>query len=76
HKTPISFDPSIWEIFWPLIVGARLVIAEPEVHKDPAALVRTIVEQAVTTVHFVPSMLRSFLAQPGATECVRLRRVF
>ncbi|WP_176358215.1 non-ribosomal peptide synthetase [Mycobacterium persicum] len=76
HKTPISFDPSIWEIFWPLIVGARLVIAEPEVHKDPAALVRTIVEQDVTTVHFVPSMLRSLLAQPGVTDCVGLRRVF
>ena len=76
HKTPLSFDPSIWEIFWPLIVGARLVIAEPEAHKDPAGLVRTIVDQAVTTVHFVPSMLRSFLAEPRVTDCVRLSRVF
>lgn len=76
HKTPISFDPSIWEIFWPLIVGARLVIAKPEGHRDPAYLVRTIVERAITTVHFVPSMLRSFLSQPGVTDCVGLRRVF
>ncbi|POY33488.1 non-ribosomal peptide synthetase [Mycobacterium kansasii] len=76
HKTPITFDPSIWEIFWPLIVGARLVIAEPEAHKDPAGLVRTIVDQAVTTVHFVPSMLRSFLAEPRVTDCAGLRRVF
>jgi amino acid adenylation domain-containing protein len=76
HKTPVSFDPSVWEIFWPLIVGARIVIAQPESHKDPAALVRAIVEQAITTVHFVPSMLRSFLAEPDVTDCVGLRRVF
>lgn len=76
HKTPASFDPSIWEIFWPLIVGARLVIAEPEIHKDAVGLIRTIVDQEVTTVHFVPSMLRSFLGGPGVTDCARLRRVF
>ncbi len=69
HKTPLSFDPSVWEIFWPLIVGARLVIAQPEGHKDPADLVRTIIDQAITTVHFVPSMLRSFLAEPGYQLC-------
>lgn len=75
HKTPVSFDPSVWELFWPLIVGARLVIAEPEGHKDAAYLVRTIVEQGVTTMHFVPSMLRRFLAEPGVDACTGLRRV-
>ena len=76
HKTPMSFDPSVWEIFWPLIVGARVVIAKPEGHKDAAYLARTIVEQAVTTMHFVPSMLRRFLAEPTAAECTGLSRVF
>jgi amino acid adenylation domain-containing protein len=75
HKTPVSFDPSVWELFWPLIVGARVVIAEPEGHKDAAYLVRTIVERGVTTMHFVPSMLRRFLAEPGAGGCTGLRRV-
>lgn len=75
HKTPVSFDPSVWELFWPLIVGARLVIAKPEGHKDAAYLVRTIVEQGVTTMHFVPSMLRRFLAEPGVDACTGLRRV-
>jgi amino acid adenylation domain-containing protein len=75
HKTPVTFDVSVWEIFWPLIAGARLVIAQPEGHKDAAYVVRTIVEQSVTTVHFVPSMLRSFLAEPGVRDCVGLRRV-
>ncbi|HZA11267.1 non-ribosomal peptide synthetase [Mycobacterium sp.] len=76
HKTPMSFDPSVWEIFWPLIVGARVVIAKPEGHKDAAYLVRTIVEQGVTTMHFVPSMLRRFLAEPGVAACTGLRQVF
>ena len=76
HKTPVSFDPSVWELFWPLIIGARVVIAKPEGHKDAAYLVRTIVEQGVTTMHFVPSMLRRFLAEPGVAACTALRQVF
>ncbi|HEU4361428.1 MAG TPA: amino acid adenylation domain-containing protein [Mycobacterium sp.] len=76
HKTPISFDPFVWEVFWPLIVGARVVIAKPEGHKDAGYLVRTIAEQSITTMHFVPSMLRRFLAEPGVADCAGLRRVF
>jgi amino acid adenylation domain-containing protein len=76
HKTPMSFDPAVWEIFWPLIAGARVVIAKPDGHKDASYLVKTIVEQGITTMHFVPSMLRRFLAEPGVTACTGLRRVF
>jgi len=76
HHTPVTFDASVAEIFLPLIVGARLVIAQPEGHKDPAYLVRTIAEQSITqVVHVVPSMLRSFLAEPAVTACVGLRRI-
>jgi amino acid adenylation domain-containing protein len=76
HHTPVTFDASVAEIFLPLIVGARLVIAQPEGHKDPAYLVRTIAEQSITqVVHVVPSILRSFLAEPALTSCVGLRRV-
>src|SRR5690606_24296296 len=38
HKTPYSFDVSVWELFWPLMTGASLVIAPPEIHKDPLQL--------------------------------------
>ncbi|MEB3020582.1 non-ribosomal peptide synthetase [[Mycobacterium] crassicus] len=76
HKTPINFDPFVWEIFWPLTVGARVVVAKPEGHKDSGYLARTIVEQRVTTMHFVPSMLRRFLADPEAASCTGLRQVF
>jgi non-ribosomal peptide synthetase component F len=36
QKTPFSFDVSVWEFFWPLITGARLVVAEPGGHRDAA----------------------------------------
>nr|WP_329822685.1 amino acid adenylation domain-containing protein [Streptomyces sp. JV176] len=76
QKTPAGFDVSVWEFFWPLITGATLVIARPGGHKDPGHLVRLIRAERVTTVHFVPSMLRYFLQAPGASGCDSLRRVF
>ena len=76
HHTPVTFDASLAEIFLPLIAGARLVIAKPDGHRDAAYLVRTIAEQSITQiVHVVPSMLQSWLAEPGLRECVALRRV-
>ncbi|HMB54454.1 MAG TPA: condensation domain-containing protein, partial [Thermoanaerobaculia bacterium] len=75
QKTPFSFDVSVWELFWPLITGAELVVAEPGGHQDPAYLARTIREHAITTLHFVPSMLQLFLDEPGVEECRSLRRV-
>ncbi|MFD8783727.1 amino acid adenylation domain-containing protein [Kitasatospora sp. NPDC059599] len=62
QKTPYSFDVSVWELFWPLITGATLVMARPDGHRDPAYLARTIADQGVTALHFVPAMLRAFLA--------------
>ncbi|MCX5400831.1 amino acid adenylation domain-containing protein [Streptomyces sp. NBC_00102] len=76
QKTPSSFDVSVWEFFWPLREGATLVVAEPGGHRDPTYLARLVREQAVTTVHFVPSMLQVFLAEPEAARCTGLTRVF
>ncbi len=75
QKTPISFDVSVWELFWPLLAGARLVLARPGGHQDAAYLARLVAEERITTVHFVPSMLRAFLAAPGVEACTALRRV-
>lgn len=75
QKTPFSFDVSVWEFFWPLQVGARLVVAEPGGHMDPAYLVRTIQQEAITTLHFVPSMLQLFVTAAGIEECSSLRRI-
>ncbi|MBM7114473.1 amino acid adenylation domain-containing protein [Archangium primigenium] len=76
QKTPFSFDVSVWEFFWPLAVGARLVMARPGGHQDPVYLVRTMAEQGITTAHFVPSMLQFFLAERGVEHLHALRRVY
>ncbi|NVJ28035.1 amino acid adenylation domain-containing protein, partial [Myxococcus sp. AM011] len=75
QKTPFSFDVSVWEFFWPLMTGARLVVAKPGGHQDPTYLVRLIAEETVTTLHFVPSMLQAFLEEPGLERCTSLQRV-
>jgi amino acid adenylation domain-containing protein/non-ribosomal peptide synthase protein (TIGR01720 family) len=74
-KTPISFDTSVWEVFWPMSVGATLVVARPGGHRDPGYLAETIVSQRVTAVDFVPSMLELFLEDPRAAQCTSLTRV-
>ncbi|WP_194900166.1 AMP-binding protein, partial [Catenulispora pinisilvae] len=61
QKTPSGFDVSVWEFFWPLLVGAGLVVARPGGHRDPAYVAGLIVSAGVTTVHFVPSMLAAFV---------------
>ena len=76
QKTPFSFDVSVWEFFWPLLQGARLVICKPEGHKDPAYLQAIIRQQGVTTAHFVPSMLQAFLKSAAAPSADSLRQVF
>jgi amino acid adenylation domain-containing protein/non-ribosomal peptide synthase protein (TIGR01720 family) len=75
QKTPVSFDVSVWEFFWPLISGARLVLARPGGHRDPGYLAEVIERERVTVLHFVPSMLRAFLADIGSAECRSLRDV-
>ncbi|HEX8694770.1 MAG TPA: non-ribosomal peptide synthase/polyketide synthase, partial [Longimicrobium sp.] len=76
QKTPVTFDVSGWEFYWPLIAGARLVLARPEGHRDPAYLSEVIGRERVTVVHFVPPMLRAFLEAGDPARCASVRRVF
>uniref|UniRef100_UPI002454A97A non-ribosomal peptide synthase/polyketide synthase n=1 Tax=Nocardia cyriacigeorgica TaxID=135487 RepID=UPI002454A97A len=76
QKTPSTFDVSVWEFFWPLQIGARLVVAKPDAHRDPGYLIGLITAERVTTTHFVPSMLSVFIAEERADECTSLRNVF
>ncbi|KWN72171.1 hybrid non-ribosomal peptide synthetase/type I polyketide synthase [Burkholderia ubonensis] len=76
QKTPFSFDVSVWEFFWPLVTGARLVFARPGGQRETDYLVDLIAREGITTVHFVPSMLRAFLDHPDLdAHCASLRRV-
>jgi amino acid adenylation domain-containing protein len=75
QKTSFSFDVSVWEFLWPLMTGARLVLALPDGHKAPCYLVSLISQECLTTIHFVPSMLRLFIEEDGVNSCTSLKRV-
>ncbi|PHM38685.1 linear gramicidin synthetase subunit D [Xenorhabdus mauleonii] len=81
QKTPISFDVSVWELFWWSITGASVHLLPPGAHKDPLEIIKAISTHRVTTLHFVPSMLQPLLdileAQPELVKKLdSLRRVF
>ncbi len=75
QKTPLSFDVSVWELFWPLLTGATLVFTRPGGQRDGAYLVDLVREQRITTAHFVPSMLEVFLEEKGLESLTSLRRI-
>lgn len=75
QKTPFDFDVSVWEFFWPLISGATLVVAEPGGHRDSAYLLKTIMNENITIIHFVPTMLGLFLNEQNVAACSTLRYV-
>ncbi|MFC4099816.1 non-ribosomal peptide synthetase [Paenibacillus xanthanilyticus] len=60
HKTPITFDVSVWELLWWSMAGASVHLLEPGGEKDPSQLLDAIESAGVTTLHFVPSMLMLF----------------
>jgi amino acid adenylation domain-containing protein len=76
QKTPISFDVSLWELFWPLTAGARLVLARPGGHREPQYLADLVASRRVSVMQFVPSMLAIFLDTRGVAErCRDVRHV-
>ncbi|MFF2115569.1 amino acid adenylation domain-containing protein, partial [Rhodococcus koreensis] len=76
QKTPATFDVSVWEMFLPLQVGARLVIAKADGHRDASYLAETIRSEKITTGDFSPSMLAMVLERLEPADCDSLRRVF
>ena len=77
QKSPYSFDVSVWEFFWPLMAGARLVMALPGMHVDSGYLWKTISENEITHVQFVPTVLQTFLSEPELhRELPHLKHVF
>ena len=82
QKTTYSFDVSVWELTWWFFAGAKMVFLAPGEEKNPGAIIAAIEQYAVTTMHFVPSMLGAFLTYLEASDpetCQRIRtlnRVF
>ncbi|WP_439864757.1 amino acid adenylation domain-containing protein [Pseudomonas antarctica] len=75
QRAPFSFDGSVWELFWPLTNGMRLVLARPDGHRDPAYLAQVIREQKITVIKFVPAMLQQFLELEESALCTSLTDV-
>lgn len=76
QKTPFSFDVSVSEFLLPMVCGARLVVAAPDRHSDSDYLAQLIVDQQVTHVHFVPSMLTQMIHFGGLAQCHSLTHIF
>ncbi|HEV2149305.1 MAG TPA: amino acid adenylation domain-containing protein, partial [Longimicrobiaceae bacterium] len=75
QKTTLSFDAFAREIFWPLAVGARVVVLAPGAHRDPAALLEVVRREGIGVLSLVPSMLQVLLEQPEVGRCAELKRV-
>ena len=76
QKTPYTFDVSVPEIFWPLQVGATLVLARPGGHKEVAYLHELLAQEDINVAHFVPSMLHAFLQHEATFEFPHLRHIY
>ncbi|WLH37955.1 amino acid adenylation domain-containing protein [Pseudomonas sp. FP2196] len=76
QKAPFSFDGSVWEFFWPLTAGVRLVLARPDGHRDPAYLTQEIRARQISVVKFVPALLQQFLEQDDVGQCTSLTDIF
>ena len=75
QRAPFSFDGSVWELFWPLTNGMRLVLARPDGHREPAYLAQVIREQQISVIKFVPAMLQQFLELEESALCTSLTDV-
>ncbi|MEU6431026.1 condensation domain-containing protein, partial [Microbispora sp. NPDC046973] len=73
HKTPTTFDVSMWELTWPLTTGATMILAAPHRHGDPAYLADLIHHHHISVTHFVPSLLHHFAHHPWPTPLPTLR---
>ncbi|QDE97917.1 non-ribosomal peptide synthetase [Myxococcus xanthus] len=75
QRTSLSFDASVWELFAPLMAGARLVLAPKGLTADTEHLVRVLQERGITVLQLVPSLLTALVEEPGLAGVSTLRRV-
>lgn len=60
-KTSCSFDVSLWELFWPLMVGGVVCAVEKEIVVNPWELKEWLIENQIAVMHFVPSLFTEFV---------------
>lgn len=73
-KTPVTFDVSVWELFWWFFNGSRLILLPPGGEKQPETIIAEVEAKQATVIIFVPSMFTSFVTYLEAMEeTLRLR---
>ncbi|MGW7086716.1 non-ribosomal peptide synthetase [Streptomyces sp. NPDC054871] len=73
HNHALSFDPSVWAVYWPLSTGATIVLAGEDELDDPAALLRLVRDEGVSVIGGVPSLLALLLEHPAVGEATKVR---
>ncbi|WP_329601864.1 AMP-binding protein, partial [Sansalvadorimonas verongulae] len=61
QKIPQGFDPSILEIFWAMATPAPTVIASHQERLDPVLINKSIMENSISMLVFIPSALELFI---------------
>jgi amino acid adenylation domain-containing protein len=60
--TPIAFDASVLDVFWPLAAGARVIVAPADEARDPVRLVERARRHGATVLQLVPTQLEALCA--------------
>ncbi|MGE7888634.1 amino acid adenylation domain-containing protein [Bacillus cereus] len=61
HNLNFTFVASIWKVFSPLFIGAKIVLFPEEVLKNPMLLFQQVNTYQVSILEIVPSMLKAYL---------------
>ncbi|WP_309500501.1 non-ribosomal peptide synthetase [Streptomyces shenzhenensis] len=72
---PMGFDPSVWQLFCPLVSGGSCVIAPAGSAADPGCLVALARRYEVTVLHLIASALAGVLEEPAVSGLTSLRQL-
>ncbi|OIN52090.1 non-ribosomal peptide synthetase, partial [Pseudomonas costantinii] len=73
QKTAISFDASVWEFWLPLMSGAQLVLAAPQLNLDLTTLWAQVARWRISVLQMAPSLLQALLPLATREQLASLR---
>jgi amino acid adenylation domain-containing protein len=73
NRTNLTFDPSVWEIFWPLYIGAGVKVLDTHQRKDVEFLLRLMSEEPSLTMMYCPSTLVNIMTYLLNARAVKSR---
>ncbi|MET9216540.1 MULTISPECIES: amino acid adenylation domain-containing protein [unclassified Nocardia] len=75
YRTAATFDASMLELFWPLLVGARVLAApvEGRLDRDPHQIAELMARERVSMLQMTSSMLTVLAEEADLSGCTALR---